>query len=163
VKQVLFLLILILWGIFQARRKAMREAERKERRQSPQPPVRRAAGPVTAAQNRMESYAESSSLYSRAEALRRETGQFLQQAQTSEPEDAKPLVVDNDRATADTERVDEIVPQESKLMRDAYEETTTVRRRISFDKESLRTFFVTKEVLGPPRSRKPHRPGVKNQ
>ena len=45
---------------------------------------------------------------------------------------------------------------------DAYDLPTVVARRgISFDKESLRTFIVTREVLGTPRSRSPYRPGVR--
>ncbi len=59
------------------------------------------------------------------------------------------------------ERVEEIVSPASSEK--AYEITATVHRRIPLDINALRTFMVTREVLGPPRFRKPHRPGVRGR
>ncbi len=139
----------------------MREAERRKRLAATTP-LRRAEGAVSAEENRPEESA--SPMYSRAQQLQQEADQFLQQMREQLPADLGNSVDTlNDKTTSDPEKVEEIVPQESPAMQDAYAEEATTRRRISFDRDSLRTFFVTREVLGPPRSRKPHLPGVKNK
>lgn len=57
------------------------------------------------------------------------------------------------------ERVEEIVTTAASER--AYDITVTAKRRIAFNTNALRTFVVTREVLGPPRVRKPHRPGIR--
>ncbi|HWF43358.1 MAG TPA: hypothetical protein VG537_01825 [Candidatus Kapabacteria bacterium] len=45
---------------------------------------------------------------------------------------------------------------------EAYNQTGIVATTgISFDKRSLKTFFVTREILGPPRFRSPFRPSIR--
>jgi len=59
-----------------------------------------------------------------------------------------------------SEVVEEIVAPASE---NAYEAVAIAKRRIPLDKDALRTFVVTREVLGPPRYRKPHRPGIRGR
>ncbi len=58
------------------------------------------------------------------------------------------------------ETVEEIVPPASEI---PYEQKVKVQRRIPLDSESLRTFVVTREILGPARFRNPHRPGIQGR
>jgi hypothetical protein len=45
---------------------------------------------------------------------------------------------------------------------DAYNQTSSVvSTGINFDKSSLKTFFVIREILGPPRFRSPFRPSIR--
>ncbi len=59
--------------------------------------------------------------------------------------------------TDDEEQVEEIVPSASEA---PYEQKLLKKRTISLGPEALRTFIVTREILGPARYRKPHRPGI---
>jgi hypothetical protein len=64
---------------------------------------------------------------------------------------------------ADDEVVEEIVPVTSSIGMQNYEKVDAVQTRFALDRDSLRKYVVIREVLGPPRSRKPHLPGVKNR
>ncbi|HZK76463.1 MAG TPA: hypothetical protein VFD13_06100 [Candidatus Kapabacteria bacterium] len=176
-KQILFLLIIVIYGILQARRKAMREQQRKQAQQnapkqgaSTQSSVAQAAslrqavqqvrarqpaplGAVSAEENQSiprEREDRSRVTPTISEELRAvvESTRRLKQKKQAEAQ-----------AATQEERVDEIVSPASSEA--AYEIVTTARRRIAFDMDALRTFVVTREVLGPPRVRKPHRPGIR--
>jgi hypothetical protein len=87
--------------------------------------------------------AESQSYLDRAP---REVQQFVEAARTKKKKKQKAKAVENE------EKVEEIV-QPVDLGTDAYEQRVKIRRDISFDATSLRTFVITREVLGPPRSK----------
>ncbi len=64
---------------------------------------------------------------------------------------------------AEGETVEEIVPRASSIGMQNYEKADAVQTRFVLDKDVLRQYIVIREVFGPPRSRKPHLPGVKNR
>lgn len=80
------------------------------------------------------------------------------------PEEIRPLMESAKRrkqkeaVIANDEVVEEIVQP---VATDAYDQVAVVRSQIPLDKDALRTFVVTRELLGPPRSKQPHRPGVR--
>jgi hypothetical protein len=156
VKQVLFLIILIGWSIWQARRKAMREQRRRQQEDIVPEPVAAQATPA----NNWPPVTD-------------EPDQFLQQMEADVPESVRPLLEAARKpkrkkrkpveATADGETVERIVADVPVIEVSAYDAVTPVRRRIRFDKEALQAFMVTREVLGPPRAKRPHRPGIRNR
>jgi hypothetical protein len=171
-KTVIYLIVIIGWGILQARRKAMREQKRKEAAQSraeapPQTRQRTSVplGPVSAEENRPIYQAQQSQVPSQPPDYDR-TRSYSQQVEP--PKEIQPLLDSMKRRKAkkqeqqNDEQVEEIV-QPVVMGPDAYDQVATVRRSISFDPDSLRTFVVTREVLGPPRAKRPHRPGVRQR
>jgi hypothetical protein len=168
VKTVIYLIVVIGWGILQARRKAMREQQRKQAAAQATPVPARAAqrqavvlGPVSAEENRPVYRDQPAPMP--APVINPDRGQsYAYPDQT--PEEIRPLMDSAKRrkkkkqAQPDVEKVEEIVSPVAMGV-DAYEQIATARRAIRFDKDSLRTFIVTREVLGPPRAKRPHRPG----
>ena len=160
-KQIFFLIIIILWGILQARRKAMREQKRTQARENPTPPQRTmrqqrepaVLGPVTAEENRTEPLRVDRSIVVPDQATE-EARQKLEDIRRAKKKK---------REAARQEQVESIVKPFAPASDAAYETTASVRRRIPLDAESIRTFVVTREILGPPRVRNPHRPGVRNR
>ncbi len=167
-KTVIYLIVIIGWGILQARRKAMREQKRKLAALQPNPAPARTSqrqavvlGPVSAEENQPIYRDQLSPLPTPV--INPDRGQSYSYPDQT-PEEIRPLMDSAKRrkkkkqAQAGGEKVEEIV---SPVMMgpDAYEQVATVRRGIRFDRSSLRTFMVTREVLGPPRAKRPHRPG----
>ncbi len=83
------------------------------------------------------------------------------------PEEIRPLMESAKRKKkqkqANLEVVEEIVPATSSIGMQNYEKADAVQTRFALDGDSLRKYIVIREVLGPPRSRKPHLPGIKNR
>jgi hypothetical protein len=173
-KQVLILLFIVIWGILQARRKAMREQQRKQAQQdAPKPSSAAQAASLRQAVQQVRARQPAplgavSAEENQSIPLEREDRSRI--APETTPEEIRSMLESTRRskrkkreaaqAEAPEERVEEIVaPAPSDEA--AYETVASVRRRISFDTDALRTFVVTREVLGPPRFRKPHRPGVR--
>jgi hypothetical protein len=167
VKTVIYLIVIIGWGILQARRKAMREQARKQtagQAASPTPP--RASqrqptilGPVSAEENRPIYADRSIPLPTPTVNVTRDRSIPIVE---EPPEEIRPLMESAKRKKkkkADAEVVEEIVQP---VATDAYDQAASVRRHIAFDKDALRTFMVTREILGPPRAKKPHRPGMRS-
>ena len=172
-KQILVLLIIAVYGILQARRKAMREQQRKQALQrAPQQStaaqaasLRQAAqqvrarqpaplGAVTAEEN--QSLPREREDRSRiTPTISEELRMVVESVRRSKQQRQEEAKVESQQAS-----VEEIVSPSSSDEA-AYETVASVRRRIAFDRDALRTFIVTREVLGPPRFRKPHRPGVR--
>ena len=159
-KQLIFLIAIILWSILQARRKAMREQQRKQAQENPAPlrtmrEQREPAvlGPVTAEENKVEPERIDRSIVVPDQATQ-EARQKLDNIRRAKKKK---------REAAQEENVERIVKPMAPASDAAYETVASVRTRIPLDAESLRTFMVTREILGPPRYRKPHRPGVRNR
>ena len=175
-KLIIFLLI-IGWAVLQARRKSIREQARKQsaqnretaspmtnsrmaqstisQRRVPRPPVP-ILGAVTAEENR-----ELGPLESQRERWTDRAKAALGANEVPAPVQA--LIESHrkpDKATQDDERVEEIVAPSSEA---AYEQTASVKTRISFAPAALRTFVVTREVLGPARFRNPHRLSIRSK
>jgi hypothetical protein len=151
-KQVLFLIILIGWGILQARRKAMREQRRQQ--------AEIASEPVAAAATPSSNWPPVTD----------EPDRFLQQMEADVPESIRPLFEaarkpkrKKSKPVEPEEPVERIVADIPVVEVSAYDAVAPVRRRIRFDKEALQAFMVTREVLGPPRAKRPHRPGIRNR
>jgi hypothetical protein len=153
VKQILLLLIFVGWSILQARRKAMREKERRERAQTP------AAEPIAVPTAQANDWPPVTD----------EPDRFLQQMDADVPESIRPLLEAarkpkrKKRKPVEEEPVERIVTDVPVAEVSAYDAVSPVRRRISFDKGALQAFIVTREVLGPPRAKNPHRPGLRNR
>lgn len=175
-KEVLLLIIFVIWGVLQARRKAMRE-QRKQQQQGITEPnasrqltaqqlraqqlraqqlrARQASplGPVTAEENE-------------SQPIEREDRSHIA---TTIPEEIRAIVKETRRAKRQKQEAAQAESQEEPVKEivspapseEAYDTFASNRRRISFDTEALRTFVVTREILGPPRVRNPHRPGVR--
>ncbi len=83
------------------------------------------------------------------------------------PEAIRPLMESAKRTRnkkqADAEVVEEIVPVTSSIGMQNYEKADAVQTRFALDWDSMRKYVVIREVLGPPRSRKPYLPGIKNR
>ncbi len=147
-KQVIFLIVIILWSVLQARRKALREAKRRQLANLPLPGSDnsyRSTPPVAD-----EPYVDSDE-----PELPPEIQRMLQYSRQRTP-----APIERQAEEVQPEVVETIVPTlapESPLMADAYAIAGPTRRRFVFDREAVRTFVVTREVLGPPRSRKPFR------
>ncbi|GEM_PF-2406319 len=178
-KQVLFLLIFIIWGVLQARRKALREKARLKNRvaNTDRPEqLRQAAsseplGAVTAEENRSD---VPKAMTAREFAPREFTAkEFASREFTPEgaPEQVRSLIESRkktkrrkerpqERPQGNEERVEEIVSPASES---AYETANVAPRRVPIGTEALRTFMVTREILGPPRSKRPHRPEFRNR
>jgi hypothetical protein len=151
------LLIITILAIVRAVRKAQRE---QQRRMS----VPAAKGPVTPPETSVSRIAE------RWQSMSRETDEETEDIQDEVPAEIKLLLersrrtkrqeaADESEATYAYEQTPQTIPAPTQ---DAYDQPAVIARRgISFDKESLRTFFVTREILGTPRSRSPYRPGVR--
>ena len=162
--KLIILLIVILWAVLQARRKAIREQARKQAQQerAPQPMPRRATqqaprvlGAVTAEENRrpaerpIQRYAERAKEMLAANEMPEEVRGMMQVRQSTQ---AQPETQE--------ERVDEIVPPASES---PYETSVRSKPRISLSQEALRTFIVTREILGPARFRNPHRRSIRSK
>lgn len=173
-KEVLFLLVVVIWGILQARRKAMREQQRKQAQQGgpKQSPASQAASLRQAVQQvRARQPAPLGAVTAQENQSPPPEREDRSRIAPIVPEEIRAIVeltrrskqITQEEAPVDSqeERVEEIVPPASSEQ--AYETVASVRRRISFDKGALRTFIVTREVLGPPRFRKPHRPGIRGR
>lgn len=171
-KQILFLIIIVIFGILQARRKAMREQQRKQAQQgapnqssaAQAASLRQAVQQVRARQPAplgAVSAEENQSMPREREDRSRITPTISEELRqvVESTRRSKQKKQEAAQAEAQEERVEEIVSPASSEA--AYEIVTTARRRIAFDMDALRTFVVTREVLGPPRFRKPHRPGVR--
>ena len=170
-KQIVPLIILILYSILSARRKAMREQKRKEQAILA---ARGTAMPVDDApveQNRQEVERQSVAMEAsdRWKNMTEEADRFVEQ---DDPEVQQAIQQAYDalrrgkqETVTSVASFEDVIPAPvvvaAPKVVDAYEQVTVARRRISFDKQSLRTFFVTREVLGPPRSRKPFQLGIK--
>jgi hypothetical protein len=175
-KTVIYLIIIIGWGVLQARRKAMREQKRRQTQQDASPqsvstqstssPIaeriraRQPAplGAVSAEENQFMPI-ERADRSRIAPTISEELRKVVESTRRSKQKKQKEAQENQEAAQA--ERVEEIVSPASSEA--AYEITTAVRRRIAFDKDALRTFIVTREVLGPPRFRNPHRPGLRGR
>ncbi len=166
-KQVFFLIILILWSILQARRKAMREQKRKAEAQASA-----SLGAVTSGDNDDVPVQQPIGAYSRqSQDIGDEADRFVREVREQIPENVRNLQKASRRAKKMAEPVlspvqdDEVVDRlvTAPVVEDAYAQKVFVRRGISFDRQSMRTFFVTREVLGAPRSRKPFRPGLRGR
>jgi len=126
-------------------------------------------GPVSAEENKLVYADRSIPLPTVAAAITRDR---------SLPEDApealRPLIESTKRkkrkkpasdepvsyGSATDETVEEIVPP---VAADAYDQVSSIRRHIALDRSALRTFIVTRELLGPPRAKQPHRPGMRSK
>jgi len=163
--KILFLLILIISSIVRAVRKAQREQQRR----AATAPIAR--GPVIEDDSHRIVMTEPSQpgTSDRWRIMSQEADRFVDEVRDEVPEEIKPLLEKPRRATRRDIPVLETVyeyeqapPSVLPPVPDAYAQPAdAVRRGISFDRRSLRTFFVTREVLGPPRSRSPYRPGVR--
>lgn len=155
-KQILFLIILILYSVLQARRKAMREKQRREQAIQEVARAEEAQRAAAATAQPMSTYQpQPTSSYQ------------SQQVDTPDgtDQDIPPEIqalLNYTRQSKQDENVVTIVEPSSEA---AYEvqASTKSRAQIMFDHASLRTFFVTREVLGPPRSRKHFRPSRRGQ
>ena len=93
---------------------------------------------------------------------------FLQQVEADVPESVRPLLEATRKkkrkrsAVKSDEEVDRIV-SDAASSESAYETTTVVRPKIRLDRSALQTFVITREVLGQPRAKHPHRPGLRNR
>jgi hypothetical protein len=174
-KTVIYLIVIIGWGILQARRKAMRAQKMKDAAAqgasstmpTPPPPSRMSQrqadilGPVSAEENQPVRA-------DRSIPLPASSYQDRSQPVTEEPPEAiRPLMELAKRkkklVPVNDEVVEEIVSPVSSLGMQNYEKVDAVRRQIPLDKDALRTFIVTRELLGPPRSKNPHRPGMRSK
>lgn len=173
-KTIIYLIFIIIWAVLQARRKALREAKRKQAEAEntqnfiqQNQPQREVLGPVSAEENRSVATAYNSPMDepqatvpqpSYLDMMPQELQKFVEgQRPKKKKKRAKEEVVD--RQGKRQEKVEEIVTPIS-TGPDAYEESTLHRPKIRFDSDALRTFIVTREVLGPPRAKRPHRPGI---
>jgi hypothetical protein len=178
VKNVIYLIVIIGWSILQARRKAMRAQKAKDAAAlrdlapqaasstiSPPPPIRTSQrqanilGPVSAEENQPTRADRSIPL---------PINIYQDRSQPEEPPEAiRPLMESAKRRKkkkqANDEVVEEIVPTTSSIGMQNYEKVDAVQTRFALDKDSLRKYVVIREVLGPPRSRKRHLPGMKNR
>jgi hypothetical protein len=171
------LIVIIGWGILQARRKAMREQARKEAAgQAESLPMRTPApvrasqrqptilGPVSAEENRPIYADRSIPLPTPSINVTRDRSLPIVE---EPPEEIRPLMESAKRRKkkkqAGDEVVEEIVPTTSSIGMQNYEKVDAVQTRFALDRDSLRKYVVIREVLGPPRSRKRHLPGVKNR
>jgi hypothetical protein len=148
-KQIVFLIIIILWSVLRARRKAIREQQKRQLANLPIPGsnnVYRRTPPVSEAADEDSGEPE----------LPPEVQRLLQYSRQRMPEPVERQVEDEQ-----PEVVEQIVPQrtvESPVQgQDAYTTPAATRPRFAFNRDALRTFVVTREVLGPARSRKPFR------
>jgi hypothetical protein len=193
VKTVIYLIVIIGWSILQARRKAMREQKRKQALGEVPLVAERVQplGAVNAEENRAPSAPDRSayipdrttfipdratSISDRAAYASASEAQFFQDAQQDVPEQLKPMIEQarrkkqkkrdekqaGNRLTSD-EPIERIVPATSTIGMQNYEKVDAVQKRFALDRDSIRTYVITREVLGPPRSRKPHRPAMKDR
>jgi hypothetical protein len=177
VKNVIYLIVIIGWGILQARRKAMREQARKQAlgqqaaAAPPAPVPARAAqrqpvvlGPVSAEENRPIYADRSIPLPTAPIPTYPDRSQPLVE---EPPEEIRPLMESAKRRKKKVqvaeEVVEEIVPIASSIGMQNYEKVDAIQTRFALDKDSLRKYVVIREVLGPPRSRKRYMPGIKNR
>ena len=169
-KTVIYLIVIIGWSILQARRKAMREQKRKAALagEIPAAPVSaRPLGAVSAEENRAATIVDQIASSSSAGDL------SVQNVQQEVPDEIKPLMEQARRTkkkkrddkqagnqSASDETVERLVKDVSSIGMQNYEKVDAVRPRFVLDTDSIRNYVVTREVLGPPRSRKPYRAGV---
>ncbi len=174
-KTVIYLIVVIGWGILQARRKAMRD-QRKQAAVSHAaavpPPVSARAnqrqtailGPVSAEENQPIRADRSIPLPAASINVYQDRSLPIVE---EPPEAIRPLMESAKRKKkkkqVDEEVVEEIVPPVSSIGMQNYEKADAVQTRFALDWDSMRKYVVIREVLGPPRSRKPHLPGVKNR
>ena len=180
-KNIIYLIVIIGWSILQARRKAMRAQKAKDAAAlrdlapqaasstiSPPPPIRTSQrqanilGPVSAEENQPTRADRSIPLPATP------INVYQDRSQPEEPPEAiRPLMESAKRRKkkkqANDEVVEEIVTPASSIGMQNYEKVDAVQTRFALDKDSLRKYVVIREVLGPPRSRKRHLPGVKNR
>ena len=170
-KQIVPLIILILYSILQARRKAMREQKMRENAMITQRTTVAPQSDEPDEQNKQEVERQSAPMIAsdRWKNMTQEADQFIDDDKEEVPSEIQRVVAASRLARQATVTArasyDEVVDPRPVVVSvapvDAYEQVTVARRRINFDKQSLRTFFVTREALGPPRSRKPFRPSIK--
>ena len=129
--KILIILVLIIWSVVRAARKAQREQQQRLRRSASANEALRSDGP---------------------QVTRRNTLAPVSRMQPTELAGAS----DNG------DNVTELLAPVEEIAADAYSQTNIVTSTgINFDKQSLKTFFVTREILGPPRFRSPFRPGIR--
>jgi hypothetical protein len=172
-KTIIYLIIIIGWSILQARRKAMREQKRKQALAGESPPApvsARPLGAVSAEENRAASASARTALVANSE------DQFFQDVQQEVPEEIKPLMEQARRTKkkkrddkqagnqpVSDEPVERLVKDVSSIGMQNYEKVDAVRKRFVLDRDAIRNYVITREVLGPPRSRKPFRPAMKDR
>jgi len=131
--KILGIIILIIWSVARAVRKAQREQQQRQRN-------------ISAAKGAALSPERSAIVGSRDSLRDIDEIRSIEPPQT--PEDDEPVV-------------ELVQPIEGREI-DAYNQSTpAVSTGINFDKRSLKTFFVTREILGPPRFRSPFRPNIR--
>jgi hypothetical protein len=174
-KNVIYLIVIIGWGILQARRKAMREQARKQAAGQAPSPAMRPPAPVRASQRQPTilgpvSAEENQPVYAdRSIPLAMNVTRDRSLPIVEEPPEAiRPLMESARRRKKEVqanndEVVEEIVTPASSIGMQNYEKVDAVQTRFALDRDALRKYVVIREVLGPPRSRKPHLPGVKNR
>jgi hypothetical protein len=147
-KTLIWLLVLIGWSVLQARRKAMRERERQQRAVTPTPaPAPRPAYSHAAEQT-------PSNMPSELDAIMQYARSRVEQAATTRSIDA--LI---EQPMMEQPATDEIVTREVADV----PETELASQATDFGPRSLRTYFVMREVLGPPRAKKRFHPRMKAQ
>jgi hypothetical protein len=131
--KILGIIILIIWSVTRAVRKAQREQQQRRLNMS-------------AAKGAVLSPDRSAIVESRDFQRNTDQKRIIEPQQPSEKEE--PVV-------------ELIQPSDGPGM-DAYNQTSSVvSTGINFDKSSLKTFFVIREILGPPRFRSPFRPSIR--
>jgi hypothetical protein len=179
-KNIIYLIVIIGWSILQARRKALREQKRKQALAGEVPLVAERVQPlgaVSAEENRAASISgRSTSISDRAAYASASEAQFFQDVQQEVPEQIKPMIEQarrtkkkkrdeaqaGNRLTSD-EPIERIAQTTSTIGMQNYEKVDAVQKRFALDRDSIRTYVITREVLGPPRARKPHRPAMKDR
>ncbi|MDP4198404.1 MAG: hypothetical protein Q8922_04195 [Bacteroidota bacterium] len=140
-KQIVLLIIIILWSVLKARRKALREEKRKQAAAMAIPTTDNAYTSTNVVPD--EPYVP----YDEGD-LPPEVQRLLQYSRRQQPAESETI------APEQPEVVETIVPEVAPVA-DAYTTSAVVRPRFVFDRAAIQTFVVTREVLGPPRSKKP--------
>lgn len=144
-KTIIWLLIIIGWSVLQARRKAMRERERRQRAaEVPEPTVVAQPAPF------VRSYVDTTE-----SGIPPELDAVMNYARSRATEA-------NVRAIETMEPQDEVVESIVSPIPD-FQDASEKPRHMFAASNSLRTFFVMREVLGPPRARKRFHPRIKAQ
>jgi hypothetical protein len=147
-KTVIWLLILIGWSVLQARKKAMRERERKQRAGEPTP----APAPPPAYSRATER--TPTGIPGELDAIMQYARSRVDQAATTRSIDA--LI---EQPMMEQPATDEIVTREVADVPEA----EVASQATDVGPRSLRTYFVMREVLGPPRAKKRFHPRIKAQ
>jgi len=161
-KTVIYLIVIIGWSILQARRKALREQKRKEALAAQMPIATTSAVPLGAVSAQDNSPLSTSDLISTPEP----GDQFFQDADREVPEQIKP-VIEYARKAKKKKREErqpiEKIAEVSSIGMQNYEKVDALRKHFVLDRVAIRNYVITREVLGPPRSRKPFHPAMKDR